>query len=277
MKLSFVKMHGLGNDFVVLDGTSQNISLSASQIQFLADRHIGIGCDQLLIVEPSSLPGADFFYKIYNANGQLVEQCGNGARCIARFIYDMGLSTKTTLRFETLKGEMVTTRLSYDCYQVDMGTPVFEPAAIPLGVAARTESYQIKCGKQILTGGAVSMGNPHFVMQVDNVLDAAVNEIGAELNKHAVFPEGVNVGFMQILSPEKIQLRVFERGVGETLACGTGACAAVSVGYLQGILQSSVEVVLPMGSLMIDWQGAQTSIFMSGAAEFVFQGQIELA
>lgn len=276
MWYQFSKMHGLGNDFVVFDGISTPLSFSTQQLRYIADRHTGIGCDQILLVEPSQESDCDFYYRIYNGDGQCVEQCGNGARCVARFVFEKGLSDKKSLRWQTLKGTMVTTRILDNLYQVDMGAPDFVPAHIPFAVLEQAVQYHVKCGTQILTGGAVSMGNPHFVIEVDVLEEAKVNEIGPLLNQSPLFPEGVNVGFMQRLSEQQIKLRVYERGVGETLACGTGACAAVSVGCLQGLLQSPVDVILPKGNLMIHWEETSGSILMSGPAENVFQGQIDL-
>ena len=276
MQRNFTKMHGLGNDFVVFDAISQPLRLTPEQIRHIADRHFGIGCDQVLVVEPPRSDAADFGYRIYNADGGEVEQCGNGARCFARFIHEQGLTDKAEVVVETSSGLIRLSRPVDNQVTVDMGVPVLEPARIPFDAPTRQARYQLKLEGGAVEIGAVSMGNPHAVLQVSDVETAPVSELGALIEHHPRFPQRVNVGFMQIVSPTHIRLRVFERGVGETLACGTGACAAVVVGNLQGLLQSQVEVDLRGGRLVLSWPGEGASVHMTGPAERVFQGQIEL-
>lgn len=276
MKLAFSKMHGLGNDFVVLDGVRQSVNLTPAQIRFLADRHLGVGCDQLLLVERASDPAVDFRYRIFNADGGEVEQCGNGARCFARFVREQGLTDKTAIRVETNTGQIVLYVQADGQVTVDMGQPRFEPLDIPFHAPARATHYTVTVAGQDYTLGAVSMGNPHAVLVVDNVDTAPVATLGAQLERHPQFPARVNVGFMQVLNPEHIRLRVFERGVGETRACGTGACAAVAVGRVQGLLASAVQVDLPGGSLHITWSNATDAVAMTGPATHVFAGEIAL-
>jgi diaminopimelate epimerase len=274
--LSFTKMHGLGNDFVVFDGIRQELSLSSAQIRFLANRHLGVGCDQLLLVERPIRSDVDFRYRIFNADGQEVSQCGNGARCFARFVRDQGLTTSGEIRVETASGIITLFMESDSIVRVNMGVPSLEPADIPfLPLSQSSSSYQLSMGGQEVTFSVVSMGNPHAVIIVPDVAVAAVDQAPV-LQKSAHFPEGVNVGFMAIHSPAEISLRVIERGVGETLACGTGACAAVVAGRVSGQLADEVQVRLAGGLLTIAWQGVGTPVWMSGPTESVFEGQINL-
>ncbi|WP_303907761.1 diaminopimelate epimerase [Thiohalomonas denitrificans] len=276
MKLKFSKMQGLGNDFVVLDGVRQSVSLSTRQVRFLADRRLGVGCDQVLLVERPQSPGVDFSYRIFNADGGEVQQCGNGARCFARFVRDQGLTEKDAIAVETASGIIHLHVETDDRVRVDMDRPRFEPAALPMVVDEERESYRVSAGGQDRTLGAVSIGNPHVVLRVDDIDRAPVQTLGPELESHPLFPERVNVGFMQIVDTRHIRLRVFERGAGETLACGTGACAAVAVGRRWELLDEQVDVELQGGSLTIRWPGPGQSLWMTGPAAHVFEGEIEL-
>ncbi len=274
--IHFSKMHGLGNDFVVIDAIRQTINLSSEQIRQIADRHFGIGCDQLLLVEAPTTPQADFRYRIFNADGGEVEQCGNGARCFARFVRDQGLTDKDELTVETAMG-IIYPRIEADGeVTVNMGLPRFEPAALPFQAPQQQPRYDIAVLGQTITIGAVSMGNPHAVYQVDDIESAAVATLGPAITHHADFAKGVNSGFMQIVNRGHIRLRVHERGSGETLACGTGACAAVVVGRIWGALDETVRVDLPGGQLLIRWQGEGQPVMMTGPATHVFEGTIEL-
>ncbi len=276
MQLPFTKMHGLGNDFVVLDGVSESIALSPEQIRLLADRHFGIGCDQLLLVEPAEAEGVDFRYRIFNADGGEVEQCGNGARCFARFVRDQGLSDKALITVETAGG-VIQLQIEEDGQvTVDMGLPRFEPAEIPFTAEAVAPSYAIEVDGRVMEFGVVSMGNPHAVLRVNDVDQAPVDELGPLIESHPRFPRRVNAGFMQVVDRHHIRLRVFERGVGETLACGTGACAAVVVGQVQGLLEAPVTVELPGGELVISWEGTGQPVLMTGPATRVFEGSIDI-
>ncbi|GAM77425.1 diaminopimelate epimerase [Vibrio ishigakensis] len=274
MHFHFSKMHGLGNDFMVVDCITQNIFFSPELIRRLADRHTGVGFDQLLVVEAPYDPETDFHYRIFNADGSEVEQCGNGARCFARFVTMKGLTNKYSIRVSTKKGKILLKLEGEDQVMVNMGVPEFEPNKIPFKAKQAEKTYILRAGQHTLFCGSVSMGNPHVVTVVDDVATANVEEIGPLLESHERFPERVNAGFMQVLSRDKINLRVYERGAGETQACGTGACAAVAVGIQQGLLDSSVEVSLPGGKLRIDWQGEGKPLFMTGSATHVFDGQI---
>jgi len=276
MKLRFTKMHGLGNDFIVIDGIRQTVQLTPAQVRTLADRHFGVGCDQILLVEQAATAAADFRYRIFNADGGEVEQCGNGARCFARFVRARGLTAKDCIRVETAGGIIELTLENDAQVRVSMGVPVLEPALIPFRAPAQADRYTITFADQTLTIGVVSMGNPHAVLTVADVEQAPVARLGPELAQHACFPRGVNVGFMEIVSRDHIRLRVFERGVGETLACGSGACAAVVVGRLQALLDATVQVDLPGGSLIIHWPHAAAAVTMTGPAVAVFEGWIEL-
>ncbi len=276
MRLEFSKMHGLGNDFVVFDGIRQSVQLTPEQIRRIADRHFGIGCDQVLVVERPTGERADFRYRIYNADGGEVEQCGNGARCFSRFVHETGLADKDEVNVETSAGLIRLSRPVDNQVTVDMGIPELEPARIPFDAPAPQPHYNLNLDGGAVEIGAVSMGNPHAVLQVNDVDTAPVAELGALIERHPRFPQRVNVGFMQIVAPDYIRLRVFERGVGETLACGTGACAAVVVGNVQGLLQAQTTVELKGGRLVVSWPGANASVQMTGPAEWVFRGQIEL-
>ncbi|PMG72850.1 diaminopimelate epimerase [Shewanella sp. 10N.286.51.B7] len=274
--IQFTKMHGLGNDFMVVDGVTQNVFFSPDQIRRLADRNFGIGFDQLLLVEPPYDPDLDFHYRIFNADGGEVEQCGNGARCFARFVRNKGLINKYKIRVSTSSGKM-TLRLERDgTVTVNMGVPVTEPGKIPFRAKRPEKTYLLQTPKQTFLCGAISMGNPHCILDVDDVDTAEVEEIGPMLTKHERFPKGVNVGFMQVVDRGHIKLRVYERGAAETLACGTGACAAVAVGILQNKLDRQVKVDLPGGRLTINWEGEGKPLWMTGPAEHVFDGQIQL-
>jgi len=274
--LKFTKMHGLGNDFVVIDAVRQQVDLTATQVRHIADRHFGVGCDQLLLVEPPSSPEVDFRYRIFNADGSEVSQCGNGARCFARFVYEQGLCDKTEVKVDTDAGRLVLCRQDDGEITVDMGIPRHAPSQIPLQREQEEPTYTVEVDGKHWRFGAVSMGNPHAVLVVDEVDTAPVLSLGPILESHPLFPERANIGFMQILTRHHIRLRVFERGSGETLACGSGACGAVVVGILQGLLESPVRVDLPGGPLNIRWQGRGEPVLMTGPAVTVFEGIIEL-
>ncbi len=276
MRLEFTKMHGLGNDFVVIDLVSQHLRLEPEQIRLLADRHFGIGCDQLLLVEPPDNPDVDFRYRIFNADGAEVQQCGNGARCFARFVRERRLTTKNVLRVETAGGVIELRIDDKGWVSVDMGAPRFSPAEIPFRADAGALTYEVEVNGQAVALAAVGMGNPHAVLQVENVDAAPVATLGPALERHARFPERVNVGFMQVVDPHHIRLRVYERGAGETLACGTGACAAAVVGIRWGLLASPVRVALPGGELEINWAGAGSAVIMRGPTARVFDGVARL-
>ncbi len=275
MKLRFTKMHGLGNDFVVIDGINQRLELSPEHFRFLADRHFGVGCDQILLVEAATRPDADFRYRIFNADGGEVQQCGNGARCFTRFVRDHGLTDKREIRVETASG-LIVPRLETDGQvTVDMGPPRFEPAEIPFVADTRAVTYVLDIGQPVEIA-VLSMGNPHAVLETCNVDTAPVAEWGPLIERHPRFPERVNVGFMQLLHRRAIKLRVFERGTGETLACGTGACAAAVAGMIRGLLDHEVEVQTRGGRLTIRWDGEGRSVFMTGPTAVVFEGEIEI-
>jgi len=276
MQVQFSKMHGLGNDFMVIDNVTQNVFFSKEKIQQLANRNFGIGFDQLLMVEPPYDPEQDFHYRIFNADGSEVEQCGNGARCFARFVKQKGLINRNKIVVSTKAGKMVLYLEKDGQVTVNMGKPEFEPANIPLKANKQENTYILRVGESTLFIGSASMGNPHCVMEVDDVDTANVAEIGPLVEKHERFPEGVNVGFMQIINESHIKLRVFERGSGETLACGSGACAAVAIGQIQGKLGKDVRVDLPGGSLRIRWPGPDNELKMTGPAEHVYDGHINL-
>lgn len=285
MKLKFTKMQGAGNDFVVVDATQQALNLTTQQISFMANRQFGIGCDQLLMVEKTSTPQVDFRYRIFNADGGEVEQCGNGARCFVRFVIEKGLTQKREITVETASGVITLKLEDNNQVTVNMGAPKFEPAEIPFIadtlINKRAPSYQLNLvgpntenfTQQIFV---VSMGNPHAVQIVADVDSWPVGVVGPLIEHHARFPQRVNAGFMQILNLHHIKLRVFERGSGETLSCGTGACAAVVSGVLHGVLQSPVKVSTHGGELSITWEGEGSSVFMTGPAAIVFDGEIEL-
>ena len=267
-------MHGLGNDFVVIDGISQPVSLTSEQIRIIADRHFGVGCDQLLLVEKSDVADADFRYRIYNGDGSEVEHCGNGARCFAIFVRDEGLTTKTKIPVITKNGQIVLNINSDDTVTVDMGAPVLEPEKIPFIANEPSTSYMLDIDGELITIGAVSMGNPHAVILVDDIDSVPVDQIGKALQAEDYFPNSVNVGFMQIIDRNTIKLRVYERGVGETQACGTGACAAVVSGHLQGFLDDDVDANLLGGKLSISWAGGENPVMMTGSTATVFKGTI---
>lgn len=276
MKLNFTKMQGAGNDFVVIDSYTQLVSLTTDQIKFIANRYFGVGCDQLLIVEKTSTPNVDFRYRIFNADGGEVEQCGNGARCFVRFVVEKGLTQKREILVETASG-VISLKLQDDGQvTVNMGAPRFTPAQIPFEASAQQTLYPLELAHAKIQISAVSMGNPHAVTVVNDVNAAPVAEYGPQIESHARFPQRVNAGFMQVLNPHAINLRVFERGSGETLACGTGACAAAVSGMQLGLLTSPVVVNTRGGQLTIAWEGEGKSVMMTGPAEIVFEGQIDI-
>lgn len=274
MHFHFSKMHGLGNDFMVVDCITQNVFFSQDLIRRLADRHSGVGFDQLLVVEAPYDPESDFHYRIFNADGSEVEQCGNGARCFARFVRLKGLTNKYSISVSTKKGKMILDVEDDGEVTVNMGVPEFEPNKIPFKAKQKEKTYIMRAGDKTLFCGAVSMGNPHVVTVVDDVDTAEVETLGPLLESHERFPERVNAGFMQVVNRNHIRLRVYERGAGETQACGSGACGAVAVGILQGLLDENVKVSLPGGDLRISWQGPGKPLFMTGPATHVFDGQL---
>lgn len=280
MLVPFTKMHGLGNDFVVLDLVSNHFTLTPEHVRYLADRHFGVGCDQVLVIEPPSDPSVDFNYRIFNIDGEEVEHCGNGARCFATYVHDKGLTTKNPVLVRTVNRVLELAIDSDGMVSVDMGRPEFEPAMIPFvsdNTATQYERRLTVNGKELtLQFSALSMGNPHAVLIVEDLDNSAVTDIGRALGSHPDFPAGVNVGFMQIVSPDEIRLRVYERGSGETQACGTGACAAVVTGCLLGRLNGTVKVNLRGGQLRIDWQQGDAPVIMTGPTTTVFEGTIEL-
>jgi diaminopimelate epimerase len=284
MRLRFTKMQGAGNDFVVLDGITQHVELAPDQLRRLADRRFGIGADQILLVERPQGAGVDFRYRIFNADGGEVEQCGNGARCFVRFVHDRGLTHKRAIRVETLGG-IIEPRLEDDGrVTVDMGVPAFEPSRVPFdaeGLVARTEQgdrlWPLEIGGRTIEFSVLSIGNPHAVQVVDDVEQAPLARDGPLIEHHRRFPRRVNAGFMQVLDRQAIRLRVWERGAGETLACGSGACAAAVAGILRGALDSPVTVHARGGELRIAWAGAGRAVLMSGPAQAVFEGEIELS
>ncbi|WP_045750480.1 diaminopimelate epimerase [Candidatus Methylopumilus turicensis] len=276
MHISFTKMQGIGNDFVVIDAYSQAIELTSDQIRQLADRHFGIGCDQLLLVEKPTNPSADFRYRIFNADGGEVEQCGNGARCFVRFVHDKKLTTKTQITVETANGLIYPTLEDNGLVTVNMGAPQFEPSQIPFIADANAITYQLNVADTEVEISTVSMGNPHAVQIVEDINTAPVSVHGPIIENHPRFPQRVNAGFMQIIHPHEIRLRVFERGAGETLACGTGACAAAVAGINLGKLQSPVKVMMRGGNLNICWNGGNSPVMMTGPAVHVFSGEITI-
>ena len=274
--LEFTKMHGLGNDFVVIDAINQSVFLTTELIQQLADRHTGIGFDQLLLVETASTPTADFRYRVFNADGGEVGQCGNGARCFMQFVHEQGLSRKTTLQVETASGPLQLIRRDDGLITVDMGVPRLEPMEIPFLAPAREVTYTLETNDITLEIAAISVGNPHAVLLVDAVASAPVAELGPVIESHPRFPQRVNVGFMEIVDPDTIRLRVYERGAGETRACGSGACAAVVAGRLWKRLSAEVKVLLNGGELVVSWTAEGQPVLMTGPATTVYQGRIEL-
>ncbi|HEX4943270.1 MAG TPA: diaminopimelate epimerase [Usitatibacteraceae bacterium] len=283
MRLRFTKMHGQGNDFVVIDGVRQAVALTAAQVRAIADRHFGVGCDQLLLVEPAREPGNDFRYRIWNADGGEVEQCGNGARCFARFVRDEGLTDKTELRVETARGVIRPRIEATGQVSVDMGPPRFAPAEVPFTAPAERPTYAIAVGGITIEASVLSMGNPHAVQVVADVDAAPVTTQGPLIENHPAFPNRVNAGYLQVVARDHIRLRVWERGAGETLACGTGACAAVVAGIRRGLLDRRVRVTTRGGDLAIRWDGTAADmtppfapVIMTGNAVRVFEGEIEL-
>ena len=276
MRLRFTKMHGLGNDFVVIDAVHQPFEPTAEQVRHLAHRRYGIGCDQVLLVERPTRPEAQFRYRIFNADGGEVEQCGNGARCFARFVRDQGLTDSDRIRVETAGGPITLVVEPDGQVTVDMGAPRFHPADLPFEAPEPRESYPLDVEGGKVTIGAVSLGNPHAVLQVDDLATAPVARIGPQLEAHPAFPKGVNVGFMEVVDADTVRLRVYERGSGETLACGSGACAAMVVGRRWGLLGPAVEVALPGGRLLVRWEGDNEPVYMTGPAVTVYEGTIEL-
>ncbi|MGB7815345.1 MAG: diaminopimelate epimerase [Methylotenera sp.] len=276
MRLVFTKMQGAGNDFVVVDGYSSPVSLAPAQIKKIANRYFGVGCDQLLIVEKTITPNVDFRYRIFNADGSEVEQCGNGARCFVRFVTEKGLTKKREIAVETRCGIITLMLRDDNQVTVNMGAPIFIPEEIPFIAEHRQKTYTLQLNRQTIAISAVSMGNPHAVTLVEDVESANVAELGPQIESHASFPQRVNAGFMQVVNPHEIKLRVYERGSGETLSCGTGACAAVVSGIQLGQLQSPVLVHTRGGKLSIEWQGEGQPVMMTGPAEIVFEGQIEI-
>ena len=275
MLINFSKMHGLGNDFVVIDAINQTVQLNAEQIKRLADRHYGIGFDQLLLVKQAQ-SAADFRYVIYNADGTEVSQCGNGARCFALFVRQKGLTNKANIRVETGAGDLLLQVNDDQQVCVDMGEPIFAPSMVPLLFEQQKTTYSVNLSGNEIEFSALSMGNPHAVIQVADVAAADVISLGAQLENHSLFPERVNVGFSEIIDSSHIRLRVYERGAGETLACGSGACAAAVAGIQLGRVTSPVNVSLTGGDLTIEWLGEGSPVKMTGPANFVFDGMIKL-
>ncbi|MFN3295633.1 diaminopimelate epimerase [Caldimonas sp.] len=287
MKLRFTKMHGAGNDFVVIDATAAPLSLSVAQLQRLGDRRLGVGADQILVVERASSADADFRYRIFNgASGEEVEHCGNGARCFVRFVHDKGLSERNPLRVETVNNRLVLQAQADGRVTVDMNAPIFEPDRVPFDATGLTPRlagpqpglplWPLDLGDVTVEVAVLSMGNPHAVLRVDDVDDAPVAQWGPRIERHPRFARKVNAGFLQIIDRGHVKLRVYERDAGETLACGTGACAAVVAGIRQGLLDPAVEVDTRGGRLRIEWEGGEAHVFMTGPAQTVFEGEIEL-
>ncbi len=276
MQFRFAKMHGLGNDFVVFDAVNQDLQLTSENIRRIADRKLGVGCDQILVIYPATEPDVDFNYKIYNSNGEEVEQCGNGARCIGKFLALNGLTNKTSIKIKTISGVYQIYLRDDEMVTVNMGIPIFEPEKIPFSASQQASSYEIDVDGEQVKIGVVSMGNPHAVVQVDDINNAPVDILGPKLEKHSMFPNKANIGFMQVLNPHHIALRVYERHVGETSACGTGACAAVAVGQAQGLLDKRVTVDLPGGSLQIECENNAAPVMMTGPAQYSFEGSLNL-
>ncbi len=275
--INFTKMHGLGNDFVVIDAINQSISLTPEQVRLMADRNFGIGFDQLLLVEKPVSDNADFKYRIFNADASEVAQCGNGIRCFGQFVHDKKLSDKNEIRVDTNAGQLLLKFNEDEQITVNMGIPLHAPTEIPIKIEQETVIYTIPVNNTEHSVGAVSMGNPHAVIQVEDINLAPVVELGKLLENHPFFPERANIGFMQIITRQHIKLRVYERGAAETLACGSGACAAVVIGIEQGLLnRENVSVELPGGQLLINWSGRGHPVFMKGPAVSVFEGQIKL-
>ena len=276
MKLHFTKMHGAGNDFAVVDATRAPFKPTPVQLARLADRHFGVGCDQVLVLEPASKPDVDFDYRIYNSDGSESGQCGNGARCLLQFIHERGISQKKSLRVRTLTQVLELEKTADGQTRVNMGLPRFAPGEIPLSTTRRQAHYALNIEGQEIRFGAANMGNPHAVIEAADVERAPVTQLGSALQAHRFFPQSVNVGFMQVVDAGTIALRVNERGAGETLACGSGACAAVAVGRIWGKLDARVRVQMRGGELGVEWAGEGQPLFLSGPAVTVYQGELEL-
>jgi len=276
MIINFTKMHGLGNDFVVIDTINQPISLNREQIRHIADRHFGIGCDQLLLVEAAQDNSVLFTYRIFNADGNEVEQCGNGARCFARFVHDKGLTQERHIPVQTKAGQLILELQDDGQVTVNMGIPEFKPERIPFTADQQANRYKLELNSETIEVGVVALGNPHAVLLVNEVSKVPLATLGAEIEGHHRFPQRVNAGFMQIIDQNMIKLRVYERGVGETLACGSGACAAVVIGRQWQLLSENVQVQLPGGTLSISWPGEGQAVMMTGPAQFVFDGSIDV-
>ena len=276
MRLKFTKMHGLGNDFVVLDATRAPIRLDAGELSALADRHFGIGCDQVLQIEPPRTPDTDFYYRIFNADGGEVEQCGNGARCFVRYVHEKGLSGKREIRVGTLGGVIIPRLEADGQVTVNMGMPTFDPAGIPFQALEQALTYDLDIDGERIEISALSIGNPHAVQLVSDVTVAPVTTQGPQIERHPRFPRGVNAGFLQVVDRAHARLRVYERGAGETLACGTGACAAAVAGIARGFLAPAVTITMRGGDLGISWAGPGAPVMMTGPAVTVFEGEIEL-
>lgn len=276
MRLPFTKMHGLGNDFVVLDAVTRRVELTPAQIQWIARRRFGVGCDQVLVLQTAERSGVDCYFRIFNADGSEAEQCGNGARCLARFLHDRGLIDKMQIKLQSLGG-VISLRLEADGQvTADMGVPVFEPVRVPFEAKTQQVVYDLDIGARQVQVSVLSLGNPHAVQVVDELSDAVVSSQGPMIERHARFPRRVNAGFMQVLDRRHVRLRVHERGVGETLACGSGACAAVVAGCQRGLLDEAVEVVLPGGSLSVAWAGEGEAVSMTGPTVSAYEGIIDL-
>ena len=277
MQIAFTKMHGLGNDFLVVELAANGVRPDATQWRRLADRHAGVGFDQALLLEPARTPQATAAYRVYNADGSEAEQCGNGARCLARYLHLSGRSgTDGSVRLDSAGGPVAARVLADGRVTVDLGVPDFDPRSLPFNVARAASSYMLEAAGESVEFGAVAIGNPHAVIRVQSTAAAPVERIGRALQQHADFPRQVNVGFMEVVDAMHIRLRVYERGAGETLACGTGACAAVAVGRQLGLLGPEVEVHVPGGRLGVHWDGAGERIFLTGPAEVAFTGQAEI-
>lgn len=276
MPVKFTKMHGAGNDFVMIDTISQRIKLRPRDVRRIADRRRGVGCDQVLLVEPPGRPDADFRYRIFNADGSESGQCGNGARCFARFVHHRRLTTLRTLVVETSSGLMTLKMLDNQEVEVDMGPPRFDPTDIPLARDSQAREYELDVNGEMLRVGALSMGNPHVVLRVAGVDDGTVERLGPALESHGDFPERVNAGFLEIVARDRVRLRVYERGVGETLACGSGACAAVVHGIAMDWLDERVTVELPGGKLTVQWAGDGAPVMLTGPTAISFEGTVRL-
>jgi diaminopimelate epimerase len=274
--MRFTKMQSLGNDFVVIDGVRQSIDLDRDSVRWLADRHFGVGCDQVLLVQPADSGQVDFVYRIWNADGGEVAQCGNGARCFAKFVRETGLTDKASIQVRTSAGMMVLTVEPDQQVTVNMGIPEFVPAHIPFTAEKQAERYDLDVNGTTVTVSVLALGNPHAVQLVENVENAPVTEQGPLIEGHPMFPQRVNAGYMQILDRDRIKLRVYERGAGETLACGSGACAAVVAGRQWGLLDENVAVELRGGQLQVRWAGVGEPVYMTGPAETVFEGEWQL-